>query len=122
MRRAATSWALLLALVATVAALLAGCGGGGGDATTSPGGAKEGSVATAQLAEKIGLHSNGQGEYRLGDCAAKAVLTSPGQIAKAKAAGDDVVTDPTGRYGIEIEESAHCAQVMKGAVAILNVP
>jgi hypothetical protein len=121
MRRATKRWVLLLALAATAVALLAGCGGGGG-ATTSPGGAKDGTVAAAQLAEKIGLASNGQGEYRLGGCTAKAVLTSPGQVAKAKAAGDDVVTDPTGRYGIEIEPSAHCTQVMKGAVAILNVP
>jgi hypothetical protein len=120
MTRAATRLTLLLALAATAAALLLGCGGGG--TTTSPGGAEHGTVAAVQIAEKIGLASNGEGEYRLGGCTAKAVLTSPAEIAKAKASGDDVVTDPTGRYGIEIEPSAHCAQVMRGAVAILNVP
>ena len=107
-------------IIVVAAALLAGCGGGG--ATTSPGGAKGGTVATAQLAEKIGLVSNGEGEYRLGGCTAKALLTSPAQIKKAKAAGKDVVTDPTGRYGVVIETRARCAQVMEGAVAILNVP
>jgi hypothetical protein len=111
----------VLATAALAAALLAGCGGGGG-ATTAPGGAKDGAVATAQLAEKIGLVSNGEGEYRLGGCTAKALLTSPAQIGKAKAAGEDVVTDPTGRYGVVIEGRARCAQVMEGAVAILNVP
>ena len=112
-----------LALLAVLTALvLAGCGGGGGGATTAPGGAKDGAVATAQIAEKIGLVSNGEGEYRLDGCAAKAVLTSPGQIKGAKEAGKDVVSDPTGRYGIEIEDRARCAQVMEGAVAILNVP
>ncbi len=104
-----------------VVLVLAGCGGGG-DATTAPGGAKDGTVSTAQLAQKIGLVSNGQGEYRLGGCTAKALLTSPGQIAKAKDAGKDVVADPTGRYGVVIEAPARCTQVMKGAVAILNVP
>jgi len=114
---------ILLVLAAVVAAaLLAGCGGGGGGETTSPGGAKDGTVATAQLAEKIGLVSNGEGEYRLGGCTAKALLTSPAQIKKAKAAGKDVVTDPTGRYGVVIETRARCAQLMEGAVAILNVP
>jgi hypothetical protein len=109
------------AAIAIVAAmLLAGCGGGG--ETTAAGGAKDGAVATVQLAEKIGLVSNGEGEYRLGGCTAKAVLTSPGAIEKAEGAGKDVVTDPTGRYGIEIEDRARCAKVMEGAVAILNVP
>jgi hypothetical protein len=107
-------------VIVVLAALLAGCGGGG--ESTSAGGAKDGTVATSQLAEKIGLASNGEGEYRLGGCTAKAVLTSPTQIKKAKAAGKDVVTDPTGRYGIEIEDRARCAKVMEGAVAILNVP
>ena len=107
-------------IIVVAAALLAGCGGGG--ATTSPGGAKGGAVPTAQLAEKIGLVSNGEGEYRLGGCTAKALLTSPAQIKQAKAAGKDVVTDPTGRYGVVIETRARCAQVMEGAVAILNVP
>jgi len=112
-----------LAAIAIIAAtlLLAGCGGGGGGETTAPGGAKEGAVTTAQLAQKIGLTSNGAGEYRLGECTAKALLTSKGQVKKAKESGKDVVTDPTGRYGIEIE-SAGCAKVMEGAVAILNVP
>jgi uncharacterized protein YceK len=110
-----------LAIILVFAALLlAGCGGGG--ETTSAGGAKEGTVATAQLAEKIGLVSNGEGEYRLGGCTAKVLLTSPTQIEKAKEAGKDVVTDPTGHYGVEIEDRARCAQVMEGAVAILNVP
>jgi hypothetical protein len=107
--------------IVVAAALLAGCGGGG-ETTTAPGGATGGTVATAQLAEKIGLVSNGEGEYRLGGCTAKAVLTSPGEVKQAKEAGKDVVTDPTGRYGIEIEDHARCAQVMEGAVAILNVP
>jgi hypothetical protein len=112
-----------VALIVVLAALvLAGCGGGGGGETTSAGVATGGAVATAQLAEKIGLVSNGEGEYRLGGCAAKALLTSPGAIQKAKEAGKDIVTDPTGRYGIEIEDRARCAQVMEGAVAILNVP
>jgi hypothetical protein len=111
------AFAILLIVAATI---LAGCGGGGGE-TTAPGGAKDGAVTAAQLAEKIGLVSNGEGEYRLGGCTAKALLTSPAQIEKAKAAGKDVVTDPTGRYGLEIED-AHCAEAMKGAVAILNVP
>ena len=110
--------AILLVVAATI---LAGCGGGSGD-TTSPGGAKGGAVPTAQLAEKIGLVSNGEGEYRLGGCTAKALLTSPAQIKQAKAAGKDVVTDPTGGYGVVIETRARCAQVMEGAVAILNVP
>jgi uncharacterized protein YceK len=111
-----------LALVAVVIALLlAGCGGGG-ETTTSAGGAKGGAVTAAQLAEKIGLASNGEGEYRLGGCTAKAILTSPSQIAKSKAAGKDVVTDPTGHYGIEIENRAHCSRTMEAAVAILNVP
>jgi hypothetical protein len=110
-----------LAIFLASAAFLAGCGSGGGE-TTSPGGANHGTVTTAQLAEKIGLASNGEGEYRLGGCTAKALLTSPGQIENAKSTGADVVTDPTGRYGIEIEDQAHCAQVMEGAVAILNVP
>lgn len=109
-----------LMVIVIAAALLAGCGGGG--ETTATGGAKGGTVATAQLAEKIGLVSNGEGEYRLGGCTAKALLTSPAQIKKAKAAGKDVVTDPTGRYGVEIEDRARCAKVMEGAVAILNVP
>lgn len=109
----------LIALLTTL--VLAGCGGGSNE-TTAPGGAKDGTVATAQLAQKIGLASNGEGEYRLGGCTAKAVLTSPSQIAKAKEAGKDVVTDPTGRYGIVIEDRGHCAKVMEGAVAILNVP
>ncbi len=100
---------------------LAGCGGGGGG-TTSAGGAKDGTVALSQLAEKIGLESNGQGEYRLGGCTAKAVFASPGAIEKAEEAGEKVVTDPTGHYGIEIEGRARCARVMEGAVAILNVP
>jgi hypothetical protein len=69
--------------VATIGVLamviLAGCGGGGD--TTSHVGAEDGTVATAQLAEKIGLVSNGEGEYRLGGCTAKAVLVSPVQIA-----------------------------------------
>jgi hypothetical protein len=112
-----------LALIVFVGALvLAGCGGGGSSSTTAPGGAKDGSVGTAQLAAKIGLTSNGEGEYRLGGCTAKAVLTSPSQIAKAEAAGEKVVTDPTGRYGIEIEDRARCVKTMEGAVAILNVP
>jgi hypothetical protein len=110
------------AVIAILAALvLAGCGGGGGE-TTAAGGAKGGAVPTAQLAEKIGLVSNGEGEYRLDGCTAKAVLTSSTQIKQAKEAGKDVVSDPTGRYGIEIEDRARCAQVMEGAVAILNVP
>lgn len=113
--------ATVLALAALTAALLAGCGGGG-ETTTAPGGAKDGAVATAQLAEKIGLVSNGEGEYRLGGCTAKALLTSPAQIKKAKAAGEDVVSDPTGRYGVVVEGRARCAKVMEGAVAILNVP
>jgi predicted small secreted protein len=111
--------AIAIAVVAA-ALLLAACGGGG--ESTSAGGAKGGTVATVQLAEKIGLVSNGEGEYRLGGCTAKALLTSPGAIGKAEAAGQKVVTDPTGRYGIEIEHRAHCAEVMEGAVAILNVP
>jgi hypothetical protein len=110
----------ILLAVAALVALLAGCGGGG--ATTSPGGADGGTVATAQLAEKIGLVSNGEGEYRLDGCTAKALLTSATAIKKAKAAGKDVVTDPTGRYGVVIEARGRCAQVMEGAVAILNVP
>jgi hypothetical protein len=110
------------ALIAAVAALLlAGCGGGG-ESTTVAGGAAGGTVGPAQLAAKIGLVSNGAGEYRLGDCAAKAVLTSPAAIRRAKGAGKDVVVDPTGHYGVEIEDRARCAQVMEGAVAILNVP
>ena len=112
------AFAAILAVGAVL--LLVACGGGG--ETTSRGGARDGTVATAQLAEKIGLVSNGAGEYRLGGCTAKALLTSPSRIAKAKAAGKDVVTDPTGRYGIEVEGRARCAAVMKGAVAILNVP
>jgi hypothetical protein len=112
-----------VAVIAVFAALLlAGCGGGGGGETTAAGGAKGGAVATAQLAEKVGLVSNGEGEYRLDGCTAKALLTSSAQIKKAKEAGKDVVIDPTGRYGIEIEDRARCAQVMEGAVAILNVP
>ena len=111
--------ALTILLVVAVV-LLAGCGGGG--ETTAPGGAKGGTVATAQLAEKIGLVSNGEGEYRLGGCTAKALLTSAAQIEKAEAAGKNVVSDPTGRYGVVIEGRSRCAQVMKGAVAILNVP
>jgi hypothetical protein len=111
-----------VAIVAILAALvLVGCGSGGGE-TTAAGGAKGGAVPTAQLAEKIGLVSNGEGEYRLDGCTAKAVLTSSTQIKQAKEAGKDVVSDPTGRYGIEIEDRARCAQVMEGAVAILNVP
>jgi hypothetical protein len=114
--------ALLAVLIALALALaLAGCGGGGAT-TASPGGAKGGAVATAQLAEKIGLVSNGEGEYRLGGCTAKALLTSRSQIANAREAGKDVVTDPTGHYGIEIEDRAHCSQTMEAAVAILNVP
>jgi hypothetical protein len=113
-----------LALVAVIAALaaaaFAGCGGGG-EATTSPGGAAGGAVAVTQLAEKIGLTSNGEGEYRLGGCTAKAVLASKSAVNRARASGDDVVTDPTGHYGIEIEDP-DCAKVMEGAVAILNVP
>jgi len=108
-------------LIVAVALLLAGCGGGG-ETTTAPGGAKDGAVTTAQLAEKIGLVSNGEGEYRLGECTAKALLTSPAQIEKGETAGEDVVTDPTGRYGVVIEDRARCAKVMEGAVAILNVP
>lgn len=111
---------VLAILLLIAAALLAGCGGGG--ETTAPGGANDGTVATAQLAEKIGLTSNGEGEYRLDGCTAKALLTFPAQIEKAKSAGKDVVTDPTGRYGVVIEDRSRCAQVMKGAVAILNVP
>ena len=113
--------ALVAGVIVAVALLLAGCGGGG-ETTTAPGGAKDGAVTTAQLAAKIGLVSNGEGEYRLGDCAANALLTSPAQIGKAKAAGEDVVTDPTGRYGVVIEDRTRCAKVMEGAVAILNVP
>lgn len=110
--------ATLIALAAIL--FLAGCGGGG--TTTAPGGAQGGTVATAQLAAKIGLASNGAGEYRLGGCTAKALLTSPAAIRQARRAGKDVVTDPTGRYGIEIEDRARCAHVMEAAVAILNVP
>jgi hypothetical protein len=110
-----------LALPVVLAAVaLAGCGGG--REATSGGGAKNGTVPLTQLAEKIGLESNGQGEYRLAGCTAKAVLASPGAIEKARQAGEKVVTDPTGRYGIEIEHRARCARLMEEAVAILNVP
>jgi hypothetical protein len=113
---------LPLAVAALLAAaLLAGCGGGGGEATAA-GGATGGTVARAQLAEKIGLVADGAGDYRLGGCTAKALLVSPGAIEKAEAAGKKVVTDPTGAYGIEIETGGRCAEVMEGAVAILNVP
>ncbi len=111
--------ALAVVLIVAAATSFAGCGGGG---STAPGGATAGTVPVTQLAEKIGLVSNGEGEYRLDGCTAKALLASPGAVEKAEAAGQKVVTDPTGRYGIEIEPTAHCAQVMKGAVAILNVP
>lgn len=111
----------LLAVVAVAAAsVLAGCGGGG--ETTTAGGAKGGAVPSSQLAEKIGLVANGAGEYRLGGCTAKALLTSPAAIEKAKEDDKKVVTDPTGRYGIEVEARPRCAQVMEEAVAILNVP
>jgi hypothetical protein len=116
----ARRWILALVAAVAFAAPLAGCGGGG--TTTSPGGATDGTVPAAGLAAKIGLASNGSGEYRLGGCTAKAVLTSPGAIEKAEGGGAKVVTDPTGRYGIEIEPGARCAQVMEGAIAILNVP
>jgi hypothetical protein len=111
---------LFAVLAAVFAVVLAGCGGGGD--TTSAGGAKDGAVANSQLAQKIGLESNGENQYRLGGCTAKAVLSSPGAIKKAKEAGQKIVTDPTGVYGIEIEEGGRCARVMKEAVAILNVP
>jgi hypothetical protein len=111
--------ALAATVLVATALLCAGCGGG---ASTSAGGAKDGAVASAQLAQKIGLVSNGAGEYRLGDCTAKALLVSPAQIKDARSAGRDVVTDPTGRYGIETEGGVRCSQVMKGAVAVLNVP
>lgn len=111
----------MLAVVAAIAvSALAGCGGGAG--STAAGGAKDGTVAVSQLAQKIGLESNREGEYRLGGCTAKAVLSSPAAIAKAKDAGETVVTDPTGHYGIEIEDRVRCARMMKEAVAILNVP
>lgn len=111
----------LVAIAFVAAALLiAGCGGGG--ASTSAGGAEGGAVATAELAQKIGLVSNGEGEYRLGGCTAKALLVSPAQVRAARAAGGDVVTDPTGHYGVEIEGSARCSRTMKGAIAVLNVP
>lgn len=109
-----------LALVVAALALVA-CGGGGGKKTASDS-SKLGAVAAAQLAEKIGLVSNGEGEYRLGDCTAAALLLSPVRIRQAKAAGQDVVTDPTGRYGIEIEGRGRCAGLMKSAVAVLDVP
>lgn len=110
----------LLVAVAIATSALAGCGGGG--ETTAAGGAKGGAVPSSQLAEKIGLVANGAGEYRLGACTAKALLTSPAAIGKAKNDGKKVVTDPTGRYGIEVEARPRCAQVMEEAVAILNVP
>lgn len=112
--------AIVAVSAALAAAVLAGCGGGGAT-TASPGGAAGGTVSVTQLAEKIGLTSNGEGEFRLGRCTAKAVLVSKSAVRKARASGDDVVTDPTGRYGIEIE-NPDCAKVMEGAVAILNVP
>jgi hypothetical protein len=111
----------LLAVVVVVAtSALSGCGGGG--ETTTAGGARGGAVPNSQLAEKIGLVSNGAGEYRLGGCTAKALLTSPAAIERAKKDGKKIVTDPTGRYAIEVEDPARCAQVMEEAVAILNVP
>jgi hypothetical protein len=111
----------LAAVALLVAALsLAACGGGGGKKTNDD--SRMGAVTAVQLAEKIGLVSNGQGEYRLGGCTVDAVLASPAQIARAKAAGKKVVTDPTGHYGVEIEDQAGCAKAMKGAVGILNVP
>jgi hypothetical protein len=112
---------LTAVLVVAVALLVAGCGGGGGGSTAA-GGAEGGAVATAELARKIGLVSNGEGEYRLGGCTAKALLISPTQVKEARSAGADVVTDPTGHYGVEIEDRARCSEVMKGAVAVLNVP
>ncbi|MBS1843314.1 MAG: hypothetical protein JST53_02745 [Actinobacteria bacterium] len=107
-------------LVVVAALLIAGCGSGG--ASTMDGGAEGGAVATAELAQKIGLVSNGEGEYRLGGCTAKALLVSPDQVKAARSAGKDVVTDPTGHYGVEIEDRARCSRTMKGAVAVLNVP
>jgi hypothetical protein len=115
-------WILAVTAIAAIAAgvLLGGCGGGG--EKTGPGGATGGTVANSQLAQKIGLESNGAGEYRLGGCTAKRVLSSPGAIQRARQAGEKVVTDPTGAYGIVIEDNARCEQVMEEAVAILNVP
>jgi len=109
---------LLVGLILLAVVAPAGCGGGG---TKTQAEAPGQGVPDSRLAQKIGLESNGAGEYRLGGCTAKAVLGSPGAIQQAKEAGKRVVTDPTGHYGIEIE-TTHCAQVMEEAVAILNVP
>jgi hypothetical protein len=110
----------MLIVTACVVAVLAGCGGGG-DKTQAVGTTGE-TVERSRLAEKIGLIPVGSGEYRLGGCTAAAVLSSRQAIARERKAGKEVVMDPTGAFGIETEDRARCVELMKEAVAVLNVP
>jgi hypothetical protein len=119
---AARAAALAVATVAAIAALaLAGCGGGG-DSTTGSAGTTKGAVASSRLTEKIGLVPIGGGRYRLGDCVATKVLSSPAAIESAQKSGGNVIVAPAGNLAIETGAGSRCVAVMKEALAFLNVP
>lgn len=111
--------ALLLVLLVTALVPVAGCGGGG---STTTGTAAVGAVKSSQVTKKIGLVPIGGGRYRLGDCVATRVLTSPAAIERERKTDKQVVVAPTGNFAIVPADGSRCGKVLEEAVNFLNVP
>lgn len=104
-----------------LAALLVGCGGSGDSSSTVFN--AEAELSEASIAQQAGFtpHSSGIG-YEYEGCDVAVVLTDKQEIELYAGAGDTVVTDPTGSFGVKTEDSPVCVNALTIALKKVESP